>query len=276
MKYFIIYLLIAFFSLNQESICQNKWTDNIKKVKESSFQSILDTAKVTGSVLVYDPQLKTLYSNDFERCEKGFLPASTFKIVNSIISLETGVVENDSTIFIWNSQKRNLAIWEKDLSFKEAFQLSCVPCYQDIAKIIGAKRMNEYLKKLNYGHMIVDSTTIDNFWLEGESKITIYEQIDFLKRYYFSELPISKRTENILRRLMLIEENKNYKFSGKTGWAIRNGNNIGWFVGFLEVNSKVYFIVTNIDPKQDFNMDLFPKIRTQLSMKAFKKLKLIE
>ena len=66
------------------------------------FQTILDSVKVRGAILVYDPQKKTYYSNDFEWTKKQNLPASTFKIPNSIIALETGVVENDSALFEWD------------------------------------------------------------------------------------------------------------------------------------------------------------------------------
>jgi beta-lactamase class D len=240
------------------------------------FQQIIDSADVTGSILVYDPQIHTSYSNDFKWCEIGFLPASTFKIPNSIIALETRVVENDSILFRWNGEKRRLPAWEHDLTFIDAFRVSCVPCYQEIARKIGSKRMNEYLKKLNYGNMIVDSSNIDVFWLEGESRISMNQQLDFITRYYNQELPISTRTWGILKRMMEIENNGIYIFSGKTGWSIRNGNNSGWFVGYLESKNSVYFIVTNIEPREEFNMDFFPKIRTQISLEAFRKLKIIE
>ncbi len=246
------------------------------EVVRPDFRQILDSANVESSVLVYDLQSDTAYSNDFTRCDMGFLPASTFKIPNSIIALETGLVEDDSTLFKWDGEKRRLPVWEQDLIFRDAFQFSCVPCYQEIARKIGVERMKEYLAKLNYGNMVVDSATIDLFWLEGESTITMNQQLDFLKRFYYSELHISERTYEIMKRLMLIESNDSWKFSGKTGWAIRNGNNIGWFVGYLEKGNKVYFIITNIEPNEAFNMDLFPKIRTQISLGAFRKLGLIE
>jgi len=253
-----------------------KEQDSTSLVIRADFRQILDSANVSGSILAYDPQANTTYSNDFQRCDKGYLPASTFKIPNSIIALETGVVENDSTLFKWDGEKRRLPVWEQDLIFRDAFQFSCVPCYQEIARKIGVERMKEYVAKLNYGNMVVDSATIDLFWLEGESTITMNQQLDFLKRFYYSELHISKRTYEIMKRLMLIESNDSWKFSGKTGWTIRNGNNIGWFVGYLEKGNKVYFIVTNIEPNEAFNMDLFPKIRTQISLGAFRKLGLIE
>jgi beta-lactamase class D len=226
--------------------------------------------------LVYDLQNDTAYSNDFSRCDIGFLPASTFKIPNSIIALETGVVEDDSTLFKWDGEKRRLPAWEQDLIFRDAFQFSCVPCYQEIARKIGVERMKEYLAKLNYGNMVVDSASIDLFWLKGESTITMNQQLDFLVRFYNSELPVSERTHDIMKRLMLLESNESWNFSGKTGWVTRNGNNVGWFVGFLEKGQRIYFVITNIEPMGSFNMELFPVIRKQIAMGALKNLKVIE
>jgi len=88
-----------------------------------------------------------------------------------MIALETAVVENDSSLFRWNGEDRMLEVWEQDLTLKEAFHYSCVPCYQEIARKIGANRMNRYLDTLNYGTMEVDSTNIDRFWLQGEYQI---------------------------------------------------------------------------------------------------------
>jgi beta-lactamase class D len=279
MKHLAIFALLSILLSYYQPVQKPKTAGNDTQrteVVRPDFQQILDSANVVGSVLVFDPQANTAYSNDFQRCDKGYLPASTFKIPNSIIALETGVVEDDSTLFKWNGEKRRLPVWEQDLIFRDAFQLSCVPCYQEIARKIGVERMKEYLAKLNYGNMVFDSATIDLFWLEGGSTITMNQQLDFLIRLYNAELPISERTREIMKHLMLIESNDSWKFSGKTGWAIRNGNNIGWFDGYLEKGNKVYFIVTNIEPNEAFNMDLFPKIRTQISLGVFRKLGLIE
>jgi beta-lactamase class D len=151
-----------------------------------------------------------------------------------------------------------------------------VPCYQEVAREIGYKRMAEYLDKLDYGDMKVDSTNIDIFWLEGNSRINQFQQIDFLKRLYASELPITDRTEAMMKRMMIIEDNDNYKLSGKTGWSIRNGNNNGWFVGFLETPDKTYFFATNVEPKPQFDIAMFPAIRKDLTFKALEQMKIIK
>ncbi|MFK8007716.1 MAG: class D beta-lactamase [Saprospiraceae bacterium] len=241
-----------------------------KQIANKGFQQILDAAEVNGVILIFDEKNNTYHSNDFERANQGFLPASTFKIPNSIIALETGVVEDENTIFKWDGEKRNLKIWEEDLTFTNALRKSCVPCYQDIARRVGVQRMNEYLEKLDYKNMVVDSSNLDLFWLEGDSRITAMEQIDFLSRFYHSKLPISKRTEKIVKDMMFYDEQPTYKMSGKTGWSIRNGNNLGWFVGYIEKGNERYFVATNVDPKESFNMKKFAKIRLQVLKEATK------
>ena len=277
-KIYILSIVILVFS------CTNKKTNSDKiqspeierEIVVSEFQTLIDSADVKGSILIYDLKDDKYYSNNFNWAKKGYLPASTYKITNSIIALETGVVQSDSTLFKWNGEERRLKIWEQDMIFKDAFHYSCVPCYQEVARKIGVNRMNKYLDKFDYGKMKVDSTNIDLFWLEGESQINQYQQIEFLKRFYNSELPISQRTETIMKRMIVIEEDETYKLSGKTGWSIRDGNNNGWFVGFVEIKENTYFFATNIEPNQNFNMDLFPMIRKELTFKALKQLNIIK
>ena len=252
--------------------CQTKNSQN-KEVLVPQFNKILDSLKVKGAILIYDISNKTYYSNDFSWAKTGIIPASTFKIPNSIIALETGVIKNDSVIFKWNGEERWNKKWEQDLTFKEAFQVSCVPCYQEVARKIGVERMKTYLKKINYKKMVFDSTTIDNFWLDGASKISQIQQIDFLKRFYFSELPISKRTESIVKNILLIEKTNDYTLSGKTGLSVKNDLYNGWFVGYFEVKNKVYFFATNLEPmKKEAVSDDFYSARINATKQAFKNL----
>lgn len=280
MKFSIIAVLIilcfACIDKKKETVKEHK-SDTIEiRHQSQEFQSILDYADVKGSILIYDFQKNMYHSNDFAWANTGKLPASTFKIANSIIALETGVVENDSTLFKWNGQQRGLKVWEQDLIFREAFHLSCVPCYQDVARRIGSERMNYYLSKLEYGNMNVDSVNVDMFWLEGKSKISQFQQIDFLKRFYEKKLLISSRTQSLMKGLMVIQENEDYKLSGKTGWSIRDGNNNGWFVGFVETEKGTYFFTANVEPVGEFNQNSFIKARKEVVHKALEQLEIID
>ncbi|GAA5028377.1 beta-lactamase [Marivirga lumbricoides] len=271
-------LLLLLFSCGKNENKTDKKNDKVAvaEIVIPEFQSIIDSAAVQGAILIYNKATNTYYSNDFRWANKGHLPASTFKIANSIIALETGIVENDSTLFEWGGEERAMESWEQDLVFREAFHFSCVPCYQEVAREIGVEKMNFYLDTLNYGNMQVDSTNIDTFWLEGASHITQFQQIDFLKRLYQTELPISERTEKIIKKMMVIEANDQFQLSGKTGWSNSNGHNNGWFVGYLESNNNTYFFATNLEPQPQFDMSGFAEIRKELTMQAFKQMDIID
>ena len=269
------YLFVFFLIISCKNTSKNKAEKNkfVERITNSSFQQIIDGYNVNGAVLIYDYQKKQYHSNNFDWATIGRLPASTFKIPNSIIALELGIVKNDSTIFSWNGEKRAYKIWEQDLILKDAFHYSCVPCYQEIARKVGVYRMRNLLDKLEFGNMKFDTTTIDNFWLEGNSKINQFEQINFLKRLYESKLSISKRTEGIMKKMMLVEDTENLKLRGKTGLSVRSGKRNGWFVGYFEKNKNVYFFATNIEPNIDTNPNLFTKARKEITFKILQTLK---
>jgi beta-lactamase class D len=62
---------------------------------------------------------------------------------------------------------------------------------------------------------------IDSFWLNNNIKITADEQLGLVKRLYFEQLPFQKRAQQIVKNVMLQEDNANYKLSYKTGWGFR-------------------------------------------------------
>jgi len=211
---------------------------------------------------------------DLERCNIAFCPASTFKIPNTLIALECGIATNE-TVFTWNGEKRNFSTWEKDMTIKEAFQASAVPVYQEIARRIGVEKMKYYTQLFNYANLDINDENIDKFWLEGKSSITQYQQIYFLQKLYNLQLPISENAMKLTKEIMLYETNNNYKISGKTGWAIRQNENITWFVGYIETNDNVYIFATNIVPNQETDLNTFNQVRIDLTKEIFKELKII-
>ncbi|VXC32612.1 class D beta-lactamase [Maribacter litoralis] len=273
--YLLLFLILSISSCRQQHKTNLSKSEENKIIK-SEFQTIIDSANVNGAILIYDLHRNNFYSNDFNWTKQGKLPASTFKIANTIIGLETGVIKNDSTIFKWDGQERWLDLWEQDLILRDAFHYSCVPCYQQVATKIGPQRMNEHVKKIEYGDLKIDSNNISNFWLEGESRINQMQQIDFLKRFYSGQLPISVKTQKIVKQIMVIDT-ENYTLSGKTGLSISNEQYNGWFVGYIEVRDNVYFFATNLEPTNN-NIDLsdFIQTRKEVTLAALKALQVIK
>lgn len=256
--------------------CKSK-TNQAHPVKNISrdLQTILDNANVRGSIIISDKNQKTYYTNSIQEAAQSSIPASTFKIPNSIIGLETGVI-NKETIFKWDGEERAYSTWEKDLTLKDAFQKSCVPCYQELARKIGVNRMNTYLSKLEFGQMDVNESNIDNFWLIGESNINPFQQIHFLRKFYKNELDISESTSKTMKNILIIDEQPSYTLSGKTGLGIHDGGNTGWFVGYVEKEEKVYYFATKIHQKdQNMSRAKFSPLRKDLTMNALRYLKII-
>ena len=159
MKFIFLSALYLFTACNtSQEKSENK--SEVIKNENAKFQTILDSADLRGTIVIFNPQENTYTSNNYHWADSGFLPASTFKIPNTLIALETGVLRDENTVLKWNGEQHWNENWNKDLTLKEAFHASCVPCYQEIARKIGVERMNKYLKSFDYPEMFVDSSNI--------------------------------------------------------------------------------------------------------------------
>jgi len=198
-----------------------------------------------GAITVYNMELDTTR----------FLPASTFKIVNSLIGLQTGRITDTGMVIKWDGIKRWNDDWNKDMSMKQAFKVSNVAYYQEVARRIGKDTMQQFIDTLSYGNKNI-SGPIDSFWLNNKLKISPDEQLGLLKRLYFDQLPFRKGVQQNVRDVMVQEDNTAYKLSYKSGWGFDESNNsIGWLVGWVEENRHVYFFVTLVKTK-DKNFDM--------------------
>lgn len=236
----LLFLLAAIsFGLHSCSVNKAKIDNDLKvyfdSAKVDGCFTLLDNA--SGEVTVYNMKYDTMR----------FSPASTFKIVNSLIGLQTGVITNDTMIIKWDGIQRPRAEWNKDMGMKEAFKVSSVPYYQEVARRIGADTMKHWIDSLGYGNKVIDGP-IDSFWLNNKLRISPDEQLGLMKRLYFDQLPFRKSVQQMVRDAMIQENNTAYKLCYKTGWGKNEkGHGIGWVTGWVEENRHVYFFVTFIE-----------------------------
>lgn len=225
--------------------------------EDSSIKKYFDSAHVSGCFGLFDNSQGqfTIYNLAAFK-DSAYLPASTFKIVNSLIGIETGRISNENMVIKWDGITRfygpgdTAVAWNKDLTMKEAFKVSAFPYYQEVARRIGKDTMQHWLDTLGYGQRynkfkITDN--LDTFWLDNTLKVTADEELGLVKKLYFNQLPFFKSTQKTVQSVMLQEENANYKLSYKTGWGTaRNGDAVGWIVGWVEENRHPYFFVLQI------------------------------
>lgn len=217
-----------------------------------------------GQITVYNMALDTMR----------LTPASTFKIANSLIGLQTGAITGEKMIIKWDGITRQNKDWNKDMNLKEAFKVSSVPYFQEVARRIGRDTMQQWIDTLSYGNRNI-AGPIDSFWLNNQLKISPDEQLGFLKQLYFDQLPFRKSVQQQVRDLMLQEDNTAYKLSYKTGWGFDEKNNaVGWVAGWIEENRHVYFFVTLITTP-DKQIDI-SKARMDITKDALKDLGFFE
>ncbi|MEP6675693.1 MAG: class D beta-lactamase [Ferruginibacter sp.] len=211
---------------------------------DNSLKKYFDDNKVDGCFTMFNNANGEVTVYNMALDTTRFSPASTFKIVNSLIGLQTGRIVDDSMVIKWDGIKRPIDAWNKDMNMIEAFKVSCVPYYQEVARRIGKDTMKMWVDSLKYGNREI-SGPIDSFWLNNHLKISPDEQLGLLKRLYFDQLPFRKSVQQNVREVMLREDSTNYKLSYKTGWGNdEKGNGLGWIVGWIQENMHVYFFVT--------------------------------
>lgn len=185
-----------------------------------------------------------------ERCDQRFLPASTFKILNSLIALETGVIPDENYRIEWDGTRYDNAAWNQDHTMQTAFQNSVVWYYRAVARRVGIEKIQHYVDLTDYGNQDT-SGPADLFWLEGGLRISADEQVELLQRLYQDDLPFSARSMKIVRDLMVVEQDETHRLSGKTGSGQVDGIWVGWFVGYLETQGNVYYFAANIAGTED-------------------------
>ena len=206
-----------------------------------------------GAFVLYDLKHDRYLRYNEARCQQRFTPHSTFKIPNSLVGLDTGVIRDADFVIPWDSKKyppesNLIPEWNRDHTLRSAIKYSVVWYYRELAKRVGEQRMREYLRKFHYGNQNI-SGGIDRFWLNRGLRISANEQIEFLKALYHEKLPVAPRAMQIVKEILVLEQTPDYTLRGKTGGGPQGegGKYLGWFVGYLETKDNVYFFATNID-----------------------------
>lgn len=211
-------------------------------VQRDDLNAIFKEQDAVGTFVLYDVAADQLTMVNASRAAAPFVPASTFKIPNSLIALETGAVKDENEVIPYGGKPQPIKAWERDMAMREAIVASNVPVYQELARRIGLDRYAGWLPRLNYGNRETGSD-VEKFWLDGPLRISAIEQVKFLARLAEGRLEASPRHQALVRDLLLLESSDGAKLYGKTGWQ----SPIGWWVGWVEKDGKVFAFALNMD-----------------------------
>jgi len=227
--------------------------------EEIDIAKLFSNAGITGTIVIsaINNEGKTFVHDDM-RASRRFPTASTFKILNTLVSLEEDVISANDALE-WDGISREIPEWNRDQTLESAFRSSCVWCFQELARRVGPAKYKHYLAASDYGelHEPFNETT---FWLDGSLKISAIEQVKFLKKVYRRSLPFKDSSYNSLRQIMLVEQNSEYALRAKTGWATQTNPPIGWYVGYVETRKGAWFFAMNMDILDQSTLPLRQKI----------------
>ncbi len=208
----------------------------LKEVAE--LKGLFANQKAVGTFVLMDAKTGAVMVHDGKRAQKRFIPASTFKIPNSLIGLETEAIKSVDEVLPYGGKPQFMPEWEHDMGLREAIRISAVPIYQELARRVGLERMREQLKVMQYGNQET-GTKVDQFWLKGPLKISAVEQAAFLLRMVRGEFSRSDAHFKAVREITQQEKKGELTLHAKTGWGTVDKPGIGWWVGWIEDDGRV-------------------------------------
>ena len=236
---------------------------------ESPVRAIFESEGITGTFVAASLNGDVIHIHNDSRSTERFAPASTFKIPNTLIALDLSIVDSEASTFTWDGTDRGIESWNKDQTLKTAFKISCVWCYQEIARAVGAEHYKRALAKLDYGNRSIGDQ-VDRFWLNGSLQISAVEQINFLRKLYNEELPFQREHFDILKAMMVTQQTELHTVYAKTGWAATTPQ-VAWYVGFVESGEDTWLFAMNMrvdNPEQ-------AALREELSIRSLHALGII-
>jgi beta-lactamase class D len=270
-----IFIALVLLMMTPTVFCQSKGT-----IIRSDFKKYFDQCGVDGAVAIYDYKKHLWILSDTVNTNRETLPASTFKIVNMLIALETGTISNENYVVKWPGKTDTLKYGYRpdiyhDISVKDAFKVSAGWAFIELAKRIDRDLYKRYLTQCGYGNVDLSEAGAD-FWNFGPFGISPVAQVVFLRKLFEGKLPFSKRNMDIVKRVMITEQSSAYNVRSKTGWTMANDTNTGWWVGYLEKKDEVYFFATRLLQSRKNNRADFSKCRKEITRSVLKDLKVVE
>lgn len=233
----------------------NDCTFVLLSTKVSEKTSFHESEKVTqGASYKEESEILLLVNED--RAKQRLSPFSTFKIINSLVALESKQIINAQQSLTFDHKKYPVQAWWPSVwklpeyNLGTAFKFSMVAIFRQMATDIGQDKMQSYVSSFDYGNQDI-SSGLDNFWLNGSMQISAIEQVRFLQKMHQGQLSLSKHSIETLKEVMLVETTEHYSLYAKTGAGKANVNDksskamLGWYVGFVEKPEGVYYFAFN-------------------------------
>lgn len=212
---------------------------------------------LNGAAVFYEPGKNqyAVYNQELANSQRS--PCSTFKIISSLIGLESGAIIPGNSMHVWSGEAFWNESWNRDIDFEEAFRTSCVWYFREVVDAIGPEAIQNELNRLQYGNCDISdwegrantnntNRALTGFWIESSLKISAFEQVQVLDRIFGKDTEYKPESLQQLKQVMLAADYETeYPVYGKTGMGKAAGIVVdSWFAGFTGIEEEnVFFCI---------------------------------
>ncbi|NCA70801.1 MAG: class D beta-lactamase [Sphingobacteriia bacterium] len=231
----------------------------LAQAEDRAIAGLFESAGVDGTLVIESVDSGTRIVHQDSRARQAFIAASTFKVFNTLIAVEEGAIASATDPLRWDGTQYELTDWNRDQTLESAFKVSCVWCYQELARRVGAEKYPAYLRLAGYGQLR-EPFDGSSFWLDGALTISAEQQVAFLKQVVERRLPLRASTYDTLETIMLADVGPNHRLYAKTGWSTRTTPGIGWYVGYVKGADDTWLFALNLDAQDADDLPLRRRI----------------
>ncbi|WP_017589176.1 penicillin-binding transpeptidase domain-containing protein [Nocardiopsis ganjiahuensis] len=230
---------------------------DVQTVEREDLEAVFAEAGVSGTFVLFDAGDRSAVVVNPEGARERAVPASTFKLPNTLIALQTGeVADVDEAVSTASGE---------ELSLREALPATDVPVHQEVADRIGFDRMSTWVDRFDYGNrQLGEEGDMDRFWLEGPLEISALEQATFVAELAREELPVDVEHQQAVRELLRVEEGADHQLFGRTGLGVNVDPVPGWWVGWVEHGDELHTFALRLEIEEEGDADLRESLGREL------------
>ncbi len=176
--------------------------------------------KASASAVFSCPARKETLVFNRAGAETRISPCSTFKIVSTLMGLDSGVLKGKETRLGYDGTKYDFKDWNHDVTLEEAFRASCVWYYMKLTDRLDKAYVQKTLDRFDYGNRdlsVWNKSGNNGFWLESCLRISPAEQVRVLEKIFGGESGFRPEHVALLKDLMRYDSIGKVGFYGKTG-----------------------------------------------------------
>jgi beta-lactamase class D len=201
---------------------------------------IFKEKNVEGTFGIFDNSRGKFTIYNLDRFKVPYSPGATFNIFNALVAIHVGRIPDVKGLI--DAQVEPEA--HQEISLSDAFKQSSNEHFKALARKIGRDTMKTWVDSVKYGNMKLGKT-VDQFWSDNSILISADEQLGFMKRLYFKQLPFRASVQEEVKKLLIIENNAQFQLAYQLGTSTDKGKKLYWVMGWIEENRHVYPFVLN-------------------------------